>query len=181
MNIFVCCLLISHNNPEDIITDTVDLVEINHYYNGKTGHHILDQFIFYDFVGYNEKIISKDDVEEKETPYKVISWLVIKEEKGRRKPTQKEKEEFIKLWKFSMGKNPSQKILDNFTIYIGYDNINLPKRSHYYRFLFTEYLTLRIIRSKTISETYTEFDPEVINRKYFSREVRRRLTPQWKR
>ena len=110
---------------EDVARETVDLIEINHFYD-EHGRLVFDQVIFYDW--------SQDDAR-----YMVRAWRLVK--------------------------NPAQ----------------LPQRdwkgSGGYLAVWQDGELLRHVRSQSIRETWTQYDPELVEREYLPKERRKELRP----
>ena len=106
----------------DIARETVDLMEINHFYD-EHGRLVFDQVIFYDW--------SKDDAR-----YMVRAWRLIK--------------------------NPAQ----------------VPQRDWKeggYVSVWQDGELLRQVRSQSFRETWTQYDPELVERDYLPKERRKEL------
>jgi hypothetical protein len=106
----------------DIARETVDLMEINHFYD-EHGRLVFDQVIFYDW--------SKDDAR-----YMVRAWRLIK--------------------------NPAQ----------------VPQRDWKdggYLAVWQDGELIRQVRSQSFRETWTQYDPELVERDYLPKERRKEL------
>ncbi len=106
----------------DIARETVDLMEINHFYD-EHGRLVFDQVIFYDW--------SKDDAR-----YMVRAWRLIK--------------------------NPAQ----------------VPQRDWKeggYLAVWQDGELFRHVRSQSFRETWTQYDPELVEREYLPKERRKEL------
>lgn len=107
---------------EDVARETVDLIEINHFYD-EHGRLVFDQVIFYDW--------SKDDAR-----YMVRAWRLVK--------------------------NPAQ----------------LPQRDWKdggYAAVWQDGELLRHVRAKSIRESWTQYDPELVERDFLPKERRKEL------
>ena len=107
---------------EDVASEQVDLVEVNHFYDDQ-GRHVFDQVIFYDWYA-------------SESRYNVRAWRLVK--------------------------NPSQ----------------LPQRDWAgggYSAMWQDGEQIRHIRSKSIRETWTQYDPELVEREFLPKEKRKEL------
>ena len=108
---------------EDLASDQVDLVEINHYYD-ENGRLVFDQIIFYDWsTGSNR--------------YHVRDWRMLK--------------------------NPAQ----------------IPHRDWQkgnYIAIWRDDGVLRKVVAKAARESWTQYDPEFIEREFLPKEMRRKLT-----
>jgi len=107
---------------DDVARESVDLIELNHFYD-EHGRLVFDQVIFYDWsIG--------------ETRYNVRAWRLVK--------------------------NPSQ----------------LPQRewdSDSYSAIWQDGEQIRNLRSKSLRETWTQYDPELLEREYLPKEKRKEL------
>lgn len=107
---------------EDVARESVDLIELNHFYD-EHGRLVFDQVIFYDWAAG-------------ESRYNVRAWRLVK--------------------------NPSQ----------------LPQRdwaSGGYSAMWQDGEQIRHIRSKSIRETWTQYDPELVEREFLPKEKRKEL------
>ena len=120
----VCATLLSIGlaPKEDVARESVDLIELNHFYD-EHGRLVFDQVIFYDWSLA-------------ESRYNVRAWRLVK--------------------------NPSQ----------------LPQRDWSgggYSAMWQDGEQIRHIRSKSIRETWTQYDPELVEREYLPKEKRKEL------
>jgi len=113
------------NPVDDTAVETVDLVEVNHFYDDQ-GRLVFDQIIYYDW-----------DAEQ--SRYNVRDWRLIKT------PTQ------IPLRNWSRGGYVSE----------WHD--------------FKQRDGLRRVRAKSARESWTQYDPELIERDFLPQEKRREL------
>ncbi len=107
---------------EDVARESVDLIELNHFYD-EHGRLVFDQVIFYDWSAGDSR-------------YHVRAWRLVK--------------------------NPSQ----------------LPQRDWAgggYSAMWQDGEQIRNIRSKSIRETWTQHDPELVEREYLPKEKRKEL------
>jgi len=115
-------LLLSVIPHDDVARESVDLMELNHFYD-EHGRLVFDQVIFYDW--------SNDDAR-----YQVRAWRLVK--------------------------NPAQ----------------IPQRDWknggYYA-LWQDGEQMRHVRSKSDRETWTQYDPELVEREYLPKEQRKEL------
>jgi hypothetical protein len=110
-------------NPlDDVASDRVDLIEINHFYDER-GQLVFDQIIFYDWSPA-------------ESRYHVRAWRLLKQ------PAQ------IPHRNWSHGDY----------VAVWYDGD-----------------VLRKVRAETIRESWTQYDPELIEREFLPKEKRREL------
>ena len=115
-------LLLSVIPHDDVARESVDLMELNHFYD-EHGRLVFDQVIFYDW--------SNDDAR-----YQVRAWRLVK--------------------------NPAQ----------------IPQRDWKnggYFALWYDGEVLRYVRSKSDRETWTQYDPELVEREYLPKEQRKEL------
>jgi hypothetical protein len=119
------CLLTWGITPrEDIAVETVDLIEVNHFYDDQ-GRLVFDQCIFYDWSPADGRFM-------------VRAWRLVK--------------------------NPSQ----------------LPQRDWAaggYTAVWQDGDVLRKVVSEGMRESWTQHDPELVEREYLPKERRRDLTP----
>ena len=107
---------------EDVASEQVDLVEVNHFYDDQ-GRHVFDQVIFYDWA-------------EGHSRHMVRAWRLVK--------------------------NPAQ----------------LPQRNWKdgsYTALWHDNETLRKVQAKSMRESWTQYDPELVEREYLPKEKRKAL------
>jgi len=105
-----------------VARESVDLIELNHFYD-EHGRLVFDQVIFFDWSS-------------SESRYNVRAWRLVK--------------------------NPSQ----------------LPQRDWSgggYSAMWQDGEQIRHIRSKSIRETWTQYDPELVEREYLPKEKRKEL------
>ncbi len=110
------------NPDEPIATDTVDLIEINHFYD-ENGKLVFDQLLFYDWSA-------------KDARFQVRAWRLLKK------------------------------------------NSQLPRRDWQrgdYQTTWHDGDLLRHVRAKSIRETWTQYDPELIERANLAKDKRREL------
>ena len=107
---------------EDVASEQVDLVEVNHFYDDQ-GRHVFDQVIFYDWADGHGR-------------HMVRAWRLVK--------------------------NPAQ----------------LPQRNWTdgtYTALWYDNDVLRKVRAKAMRESWTQYDPELIERETLPKEKRTEL------
>lgn len=110
------------NPVEDVATDRVDLVELNHFYD-EQGRHVFDQIIFYDWSGNRGR-------------YNVRAWRLLK----------------------SADQVPHR-----------------DARTGAYTALWHDGHVLRKVQATTMRESWTQHDPELIERAFLPKEQRREL------
>ena len=110
------------NPVDDVATDRVDLVELNHLYD-EQGKHVFDQIIFYDWSARSGR-------------YNVCAWRLLKH------PHQ------VPHWDSKTGR---------------------------YVALWRDGRLLRKVQAKTMRESWTQHDPELIERAFLPKEQRREL------
>ena len=148
---------------DDVIRESVDLIELNHFYD-EHGRLVFDQVIFYDWHE-NSKLIPqfKPIIDEEglaawkklnmDVPFNVKE---LEQEFGNRYN--------VRAWR--LVKHPSQ----------------LPQRdweTGVYQAMWQDGEQIRYICSKEIRETWTQYDPELLEREYLPKEKRRELfTPK---
>ena len=116
------CLTLGIAPKDDVVRESVDLIELNHFYD-EHGRLVFDQVIFYDWSAG-------------EARYNVRAWRLVK--------------------------NPAQ----------------LPQRDWRlggYSAMWQDGEQIRYIYSKSIRETWTQYDPELVEREYLPKERRREL------
>jgi len=109
---------------EDVASEQVDLVEVNHFYDDQ-GRHVFDQVIFYDWEAGHSR-------------HMVRAWRLVK--------------------------NPAQ----------------LPQRNWKdgsYSALWYDNDVLRRVQAKSMRESWTQYDPELVEREYLPKEKRKDLQP----
>jgi len=115
-------LLLAIIPHDDILRDSCDLAEVNHFYD-ENGKLVFDQVIFYDWDWEAER-------------YQIIAWRLVK--------------------------SPSI----------------LPVRDWanggYYSF-WQDSLDVRLVTYPSIRETWTQYDPELIEREFLTKERRKEL------
>ena len=107
---------------EDVASEQVDLIEVNHFYDDQ-GRHVFDQVIFYDWAdGHNRHMVR--------------AWRLVK--------------------------NPAQLPQRNWTdgtyVALWYDND-----------------VLRKVQAKAMRESWTQYDPELVEREFLPKEKRKEL------
>lgn len=119
------CLLIVGYEPAPITTcDTVDVIEINHYYD-QQGQLVLDQLIFYDWSP-------------QKSHFDVRAWRLLES------PIQTPRKDaatgrYVAIWRDAK--------------------------------------TIRKVLAKNVRESWTQYDPEMVERRFLAREQRRDLQP----
>ena len=121
----LCLSMVSLNPIEDLPTDHVDLVELNHYYNEK-GRHVLDQVIFYDWSSEAGR-------------YQIRDWRMIK------RVSQIPRRDwrlggYVAVWHDPLEGN-----------------------------------VLRKMHAANLRETWTQYDPEIVERSFLKKDKRRKL------
>lgn len=109
---------------EDVASEQVDLIEVNHFYDDQ-GRHVFDQVIFYDWSADHSR-------------HMVRAWRLVK--------------------------NPAQ----------------LPQRNWKdgsYVSLWHDGDVLRKVQAKSMRESWTQYDPELLEREYLPKEKRKELRP----
>jgi len=109
---------------EDVASEQVDLVEVNHFYDDQ-GRHVFDQVIFYDWAEGHSRHMVRD-------------WRLVK--------------------------NPAQ----------------LPQRNWKdgsYTALWHDNEGLRKVQAKSMRESWTQYDPELVEREYLPKEKRKVFQP----
>ena len=111
------------NPVENLATDSVDLVEINHFYD-EAGKHVFDQVIFYDWSPRHNR-------------YHVRAWRLLKH------PTQIPRRDWAR----------------DCYIAVWYDGI-----------------VMRRVVAQAVRESWTQYDPELVERSFLPKEQRRELS-----
>ena len=122
-SIIICAATFGLNPVEDVASDRVDLVELNHFYDEK-GRLVFDQIIFYDWSPANNR-------------YNVRAWRLLK--------------------------TPAQ----------------VPYRSWprgEYVAVWHDGEILRKVRADSLRESWTQYDPELVEREFLPKEKRRELS-----
>jgi hypothetical protein len=122
MTIAALVLAVGAAPREDVARETVDLIELNHFYD-EHGRLVFDQVIFYDWSASDGR-------------YNVRAWRLVK--------------------------NPSQ----------------LPQRDWKrggYSAMWQDGDQIRHVYSSSIRETWTQYDPELVEREYLPKERRKEL------
>ena len=125
ISLTLCLSMVSLNPIEDLPTDHVDLVELNHYYNEK-GRHVLDQVIFYDWSSEAGR-------------YQIRDWRMIK------RVSQIPRRDwrlggYVAVWHDPLEGN-----------------------------------VLRKMHAANLRETWTQYDPEIVERSFLKKDKRRKL------
>ena len=125
ISLTLCLSMVSLNPIEDLPTDHVDLVELNHYYNEK-GRHVLDQVIFYDWSSAAGR-------------YQIRDWRMIK------RVSQIPRRDwrlggYVAVWHDPLEGN-----------------------------------VLRKMHAANLRETWTQYDPEIVERSFLKKDKRRKL------
>jgi hypothetical protein len=120
----ICAIVVALGTSpqQDVARETVDLIEINHFYD-EHGRLVFDQVIFYDWSAGDAR-------------YMVRAWRLVK--------------------------NPAQ----------------LPHRDWKdggYSAFWQDGEQLRHVRSSSIRESWTQYDPELVEREYLPKERRKEL------
>ena len=119
--VFVLAVTCS-NPPETVVSDHVDVIEINHFYD-EHGKLVFDQVLYYDWSPSQSR-------------YNVRAWRLLK----------------------SPAQIPQQ----------DYDRGDWVAR-------FYDGDALREIRATTVRESWTQYDPELVEREFLPKERRREL------
>lgn len=104
---------------DDVVRESVDLVEVNHFYD-ENGRLVFDQIIFYDWIYSN---------------YRVVAWRLVKSDSQFPR----------RLW---------------------------PRG---YSCYWQDGEQTRQVLASSDRETWTQYDPELVEREYFPKELRREL------
>jgi hypothetical protein len=111
---------------EDVARDSVDLIEINHFYD-EQGRLVFDQVIFYDWSSADAR-------------YMVRAWRLVKNP-GQLPQRDWKSGGYVAVWQDS-GQGGE---------------------------------VLRHVQSQSIRETWTQYDPELVEREYLPKERRKEL------
>jgi len=122
--IAILLLLLAANPPELVARDTVDLIEVNHFYD-EHGKLVFDQIIFYDWAPDKSR-------------FDVRAWRLLKHSQQ------------LPLW------NSERRIWES---------------------IWQDGDAFRHITSQIIRETWTQHDPELVERGHLPKEERRGLSP----
>ncbi len=117
-----CIAVLCLNPATDVVSDRVDLVEVNHFYD-EQGRLVLDQIIFYDWSLVQAR-------------YNVRAWRLLKTPAQIPQRNWKS-QEFVAVW---------------------HDGE-----------------TLRRVRADLLRESWTQYDPELLEQQYLPKEKRREL------
>ncbi len=121
----IVLLALSVVPPTDVCSETVDVVEVNHFYDDQ-GRLVFDQVIFYDW-------------HHQQSHYHVRAWRLIK--------------------------TPSQ----------------IPRRCHSSQFgyvtIWHDGYALRRVVAISLRETWTQYDPELLERELLPKQLRCELMP----
>ena len=126
-SLVLCLLSFSSTSKSSVVFDSVDLIEVNHYYD-ENGVLVLDQIIFYDWCP-------------KDCRFHVRAWRLLKNRS--QLPRGDKKRGYVVTW------------MD--------DNV------------------LRKVHAKSLNQTWTQYDPELVERKFRAKERRLGLTKQMRR
>lgn len=150
---YVFLLLLFSIIPRDEVSrDCVDLIELNHFYD-ENGRLIFDQVIFYDWKD-NVKVYSTIDISEVEDLTTCTSSDIKVENLISRYQ--------VRAWR--LVKSPSQ-----------IPTINWSDKVYKYHALWIDGEQIRYIKSKSIRETWTQYDPELVEREFLPKEKRKEL------
>jgi hypothetical protein len=120
--IALCTLAAGTQPHSDILSDRVDLIEVNHCYDEK-GQLVFDQLLFYDWSP-------------SKSHYDVRDWRLLK--------------------------SPYQ----------------VPRRNHdsgEYVVVWRDGQLMRKVHAKTVRESWTQYDPEIVEQEFLAKEKRRTL------
>ena len=120
----VCLIAWGISPREDIAVETVDLIEVNHFYD-EQGRLVFDQCLFYDWSSADGR-------------HMLRAWRLVK--------------------------NPSQ----------------LPQRDWEHgghTAIWQDGAVLRKVRAGSLRESFTQYDPELVERGFLPKELRRDLLP----
>ncbi len=118
----ICLATVFLSPRQDVATDRVDLIELNHFYDEK-GQLVFDQIIFYDWSAQRGR-------------FNVRAWRMLK--------------------------TPAQ---------IPHPNA----RQRKYTVVWYDGDTLRRVEAPSIRESWTQYDPELAERAYLPKDMRREL------
>lgn len=141
-------------NDVSILEDKFDKVEINHFYD-VDGKFVYDQIIWYDWdYEFNQ--------------HKVVSWKLVKDSRTDKPENIRGREE----WEKRFEKDPD--ILPFNPIFFGDDPIipRLDRRTNTYKSIFYHNDFLHKVESKYKSETWTQYDPELVDREFYDKSKR---------
>ena len=156
-------------SDDDVIVDTFDMIEVNHYHN-EWGVQIWSQVILWDWCDLDHKFHCHKWIMMKDSYVKTEQGKAKWEEARREIENSLETFERRKQWMWA-------------SEYRG-DFVNgkfYPKKdwtSGYYEIKYRDKNHQRVIRSKIFRETHTQYDPEVKDRKEYPTSRRRGLTKQ---
>ena len=123
--LIVCMASVGLNPPQKATVDTVDLIEINHFYD-EQGRLVFDQIIFYDWCP-------------EESRYQVCDWRLLKHRSQVPLPNWRDGN-YVAVWRD-----------------------------------FKDRDILRKVQAKMTRETWTQYDPELVEREFLPQEQRREL------
>ena len=154
---FLLLVLCDVNNPTiPVLKDTVDMVEVNHFYD-ETGALIFDQIIYWNWSTLDAK-------------FNVIAWRLMKncrevltteEKKGRA-----EKQPIVVIADGTIIRMP---VIPKF---LGSNQIPTIQPNGKYRAIWYEGDQIRKVWCSSVRETWTQFDPELLDRDTFPKDLR---------
>lgn len=121
-SLVLACVLLGSNPPDLVLSDRVDLIEVNHYYD-EQGRHVFDQTIYYDWCSVQCR-------------YNVRAWRLVK----------------------SASQLPTR-----------------DARTHKYVATWHDGGVLRRVVADGVRETWTQYDPELVEQEFLPKDQRRDL------
>jgi len=145
---------------DNVAVDRVDVTEINHFYNEKGGV-VLDQVIYWN---YNE--LYHD--------YEVVAWRMIKD--GREELTAEELKQREKT-QMVIQTLPDGTVIKTPVVprFIGSYLVPVKIKEGLYKATWLDDDTMRTVYSKSVRETWTQYDPELVNRNVLKQKYRKGL------
>jgi hypothetical protein len=141
------------------IVDRVTLVEVNHHYNGEDGKLVFDQVIWYDWNA-------------RESRYDVVDWRLLKGVRGEIREADR-----LAHWKDPKNVPPPD------PVWLGGHAAPFPDSRLHVSLWHDEKSrgVLRKVIARLYRETWTIYDPELIEREILPQESRRKLSEVHKR
>ena len=158
---------------ENVAVDTFDMIEVNHHHN-EWGVETWAQVILWDWHPAGSK-------------FHCEKWIMMKDAHKKTDEGRKNWEKLRRKIEQGLDTLERRKQWLNASHYMGdfsSDSKFYPRKNWtngYYEIKYNDKKIRRIIRAKIFRETYTQYDPEVEDRKYHPADKRRGLTlPQFK-
>lgn len=139
--------------PDQVLTDKVDVVEVNHFYD-EQGRYVFDQVIYYDWNRYEGR-------------YDVVDWRLIKNAR------EELSVEEVRIKQVKLNKN---KFVPAYVPkWTGSDMIPTKQANGLYKAIWSDSYQIREIVCGKVYETWTQVDPEQTERSILHKDSRKTL------